>query len=220
MRFSSPVVQYHVSVWEGIAIAAGALFLVVAGLGGLGNKAARNATDSDRAVAIAHSIMDYQIPDDVTGTFGLNVGSIKMAVVSNAPPADSPGGITADPNLRTRVELLVARTPLGTRTRVSDPKSGSDFDLLSLPGLSISYDIQGDFQATRSIARRSALCDVVTTVTVRDGMATLLNGASYPAVRYESSSLVDDRNYSIILLAVGHNAKAIAEDVFNSLQCN
>ena len=217
---STPIIQHHISVWEGMAIATGALLLAVAGLGGVGNKAARNATDPDRAVAIAHSIMNYQIPGDVTGSFGLNIGSIKMAVVSNAPTAGSLDTAALNPTLRPRVELLVARTPLGTRTRVSNPNSGSDFDLLSLPGLSISYDIQGDFQAIRSTNSRSALCGVVTTVTIRNGIATLSDGASYPAVRYESSSTVEDRHYSIILMAIGYNAKSTAESLFNSLQCN
>ncbi len=219
MDSNPSISQHRVSLWEGMAIATGALLLAVAGLGGLSNKAARNATDSDRAVAIAHSIMDYRIPGNVMGTFGLNIGSVKLAVVSNAPASGSPDS-TTDPNLNTRVELLVARTPLGTRTRVRTPKSGSDFDLLSLPGLSISYDIQGDFQETRSLNRLSALCGVVTTVTIRHGIATLLDGTSYPAVRYESSSILDDRYYSIILMAIGRNAQDTAEQLFNSLQCN
>ncbi len=219
MDSNPSISQHRVSVWEGMAIATGALLLVVAGLGGLSNKAARNATDSDRAVAIAQSIMDYRIPGKVMGTFGLNIGSVKLAVVSNAPAPGNPDSNT-DPYLKTRVELLVARTPLGTRTSASTPNSGSDFDLLSLPGLSISYDIQGDFQETRSLNRRSALCGVVTTVTIRDGIATLLDGTSYPAVRYESSSILDDRYYSIILMAIGRNAQGTAEQLFNSLQCN
>ncbi|MCY7282685.1 MAG: hypothetical protein LH679_04420, partial [Cyanobacteria bacterium CAN_BIN43] len=51
--------QYPVSIWEAIAIFAGAIFLISVGVAGLGLKTLNNAFNPKRAEAIAQSLIEY-----------------------------------------------------------------------------------------------------------------------------------------------------------------
>ncbi|GAB4156298.1 MAG: hypothetical protein Fur0046_36250 [Cyanobacteria bacterium J069] len=220
----TPPTVYRMSLLEGGAIALGGLLVIVGGIIGLGDKAVRNATDPARAEAIARSIVDYQIPGQVHGLFGLNLGSVKMGVVTNAPPDASvqPRDSSGQPNTgdRTRVELLVARTPLSSRNRIRHTDGESDFSLLSLPGVSISYEIQGEFQPTSSRDQTGLLCDVTTRLNVEEGTARLADSPRpIPAIRYEASIELDAQNHSVVLMAIGQNARQTARQVFGSLRC-
>ncbi|WP_088892151.1 hypothetical protein [Leptolyngbya ohadii] len=75
--------KYTVSIWETIAITAGAVLLVAIGLAGLGVKALNNAFDPRRAQATAQSIANYQIPGGAQGVFGTNLGGGKLAVIGS-----------------------------------------------------------------------------------------------------------------------------------------
>ncbi|MGG6294772.1 hypothetical protein ACQ4M4_10130 [Leptolyngbya sp. AN02str] len=206
---TSPSTLYPVSIWEGFGIAMGAVVLVVVALMGLTHKAVRNSTDPERARAIAQSIMSYDIPGGSQGEFGLNIGSVKMAVVSSA-----------DSTTTDQVELLLARTPIESRARLGYADGESDFSLLSMPGFSISYDIDGEFQATATREEPRALCNVITPVTVSEGTA-LLPGAVVPiaAVRYEATAVLDEQRHLVVLMSVGEHASITASEVFNSLNC-
>lgn len=270
----APPTVYRMSLREGGAIALGGLLVIVGGIIGLGEKAIRNATDPARAEAIARSIMDYRIPGQVHGLFGINIGSVKMGVVTNAPPTGSPDGLPpsvqssmspsisassisssstasrgassvpshgpsnrlpegssdiptglAEPSQphagdRTRVELLVARTPLSARSRMNHASNESDFNLLSLPGVSISYEIQGEFQPMTSRDQPGFLCEVPTLINIEAGHALLTDSPRpVPAIRYEATIELDGQNHSIILMAIGQDAKKTAQQVFESLRC-
>jgi hypothetical protein len=251
----TPPAVYRMSLFEGGAIALGGLLVLVGGIVGLGDKAIRNATDPARAEAIARSIMDYHIPGQVKGLFGLNIGSVKMGVVTNAPPNGASGispsvqssvpldvssavqpGVSSSESLdvparstdlsqehsgdRTRVELLVARTPLSARSRMNHASGESDFNLLSLPGVSISYEIQGEFQPISHRSQPTVLCNVPTLINIEEGNALLEDSPrSVPAIRYEATIELDEQNHSIILMAIGQDAKETAEQVFESLRC-
>lgn len=210
--------QYPVSIWEGIGIMAGAVVLGLIGLLGLGSKAISNSTDPERAEAIANSIMHYTLPGASQGVFGLNIGSIKMAVISSRPPA-TPVDLS-QANAPTQVELLIARTPLTSRARFTPTDGDSDFSLVSVPGFSISYDIQGEFEAHATRDESRELCEAPTVVTVQEGV-TLLPEASrpVPAVRYEATAVLDDQRHQVILVAIGQEAQTVAADVFTSLRC-
>lgn len=263
----TPPAVYRMSLLEGGAIALGGLLVLVGGIVGLGDKAIRNATDPARAEAIARSIMDYHIPGQVKGLFGINIGSVKMGVVTNAPPdvsSSASSGVSSSassgvsfgvssgmssslPSLvqsnlsfddsldgtaklpdtspqysgdRTRVELLVARTPLSARSRMNHASDESDFNLLSLPGVSISYEIQGEFQPISHRSQPTVLCNVPTLINIEEGNAPLEDSLrSVPAIRYEATIELDEQNHSIILMAIGQDAKETAEQVFESLRC-
>jgi len=250
-----PPTVYRMSLREGGAIALGGLLVIVGGIVGLGEKAIRNATDPARAEAIARSLMDYRIPGQVHGLFGINIGSVKMGVVTNAPLTGSPDVISsvqssmsssgatsipangtpdgpssiptgvAEPSQtrsgdRTRVELLVARTPLSARSRMNHASNESDFNLLSLPGVSISYEIQGEFQPMTSRNRPGFLCEVPTLINIEEGNALLADSPRpVPAIRYEATIELDEQNHSIILMAIGQDAEETAQRVFESLRC-
>ncbi|MFQ3617700.1 MAG: hypothetical protein SNJ57_16125 [Cyanobacteriota bacterium] len=247
---TSPTV-YRMSLREGGAIALGGLLVIVGGIVGLGDKAIRNATDPARAEAIAQSIMNYRIPGKVTGLFGINIGSVKMGVVTNAPqdmsssvpsgvslsssspiqsnvsfdesldePAELPDASLQHSGDRTRVDLLVARTPLSARSRMNHASGESDFNLLSLPGVSISYEIQGEFQPITSREQPEVLCNVPTLINIEEGNALLEDSPRpVPAIRYEATIELDEQNHSIILMAIGQDAKETARQVFESLRC-
>ncbi|WOB42432.1 hypothetical protein HNI00_04130 [Thermoleptolyngbya oregonensis NK1-22] len=255
MNEPTPPTDYRMSLREGGAIALGGLLVIVGGIVGLGDKAIRNATDPARAEAIARSMMDYRIPGQVHGLFGINIGSVKMGVVTNAPPAESsnvlssvqptvsssvnpsvpPDGSSVRsssvpmelaeasqtrPGDRTRVELLIARAPLSARSRMNHTNGESDFSLLSLPGVSISYEIQGEFQPTTSRDQPGFLCEVPTVINIESGRALLTDSPRpVPAIRYEATIELDGQNHSIILMAIGQDAKKTAQQVFESLRC-
>lgn len=260
MNEPAPPTVYRMSLREGGAIALGGLLVIVGGIVGLGEKAIRNATDPARAEAIARSMMDYHIPGQVHGLFGINIGSVKMGVVTNAPPPGASDRLSSDvlssvqpavsPSLassvpsdvssdgsdhipmeladlspkhsgdRTRVELLIARAPLSARSRMNHTSGESDFSLLSLPGVSISYEIQGEFQPTSRRNQPGFLCEVPTVINIEAGRALLTDlPRPVPAIRYEATIELDEQNHSIILMAIGQNARETAQRVFESLRC-
>lgn len=210
-----PFAQPPVHWWEGLGITAGAVLLVMAGLMGLGEKAIRTATNPARAEAIAQSLADYSLPGGSKGVFGINIGSIKMAVVTNPPSKLEPSS----------VELLIARTPITTDPEAiaASPEAVStpdNFILVSFGSFSLAYDLEGQFQTQSTQQERKLFCDNVVPVTIRRGSVTSDSGGSVlPAVRYEATSQIDDREHQIILTTAGDEAQKHAEAVFTSLRC-
>jgi hypothetical protein len=96
----------------------------------------------------------------------------------------------------------------------------SDFNLLSLPGVSISYEIQGEFQPMTSRNQPGFLCEVPTLINIEEGNALLADSPRpVPAIRYEATIELDEQNHSIILMAIGQDAEETAQRVFESLRC-
>lgn len=217
---TTPVIPtYRVSIWEGVGILAGAAFLVLFGLFGLVNKAARNASNPPRAEAIAQSLISYRFPGDSQGVFGVNIGSVKMAVVAT-PGIDANGsGIVTAPD--NAVELLVARTPLSYQTDIHTPDANADtLNLISFAGFSVSYDLEGQFASTTARQERRRFCNVPVTIEIREGTVTPANTTTpVPAVRYEAIAPLDNWEHLVVLTAIGSSAQQNAESVFESLQC-
>ena len=126
---------YPVSVWEGIAIALGAIALGITALIGLGAKAARNTLDPQRAEAIARSLMEYEIPGGSHGVVGINIGGLKAAVIhsSSYGPGLARDGKQGDYK-PPEVELLIAEDPV-----VKDQNNKNDSGEISKENLSSLY---------------------------------------------------------------------------------
>ena len=66
---TAPIPQYSVTIWETIAIAASAMLLTLIGLAGLVYKFFSNAADSERAMLIPQSLVEYELPGGGAGNF-------------------------------------------------------------------------------------------------------------------------------------------------------
>lgn len=215
---NQPQIQYPVSVWEGIAIASSAVLLVIAALTGLGFKIIRNAFAPQRAEAIAHNLIDYQIPGGSQGAFSLNIGGAKMAVVTSPRSLKGvAGNSTSTGNSPPDVELIVAKTPIDRET--VDNNSIEDFNpAFSFLGLSFSYQSDSGFQTTSSRLENKPFCGVTVPVTIQEGQQTL-QGTTMPAIKYSVRVTLENHQNLVVLTASGKNAERNAAKVFNSLKC-
>jgi hypothetical protein len=219
----SPI-QHHVSIWEGIAITAGALLLVVTGLAGLGVKALNNASDPGRAEAIAKSIMQYTLPGGSKGLFGTNIGGGKIAVVTSIATLESTANSSQPGNAQPHtVELFIARVPADkpgdeeVDPANPPPDLGDEF---FLSGFSFSYQAPEAFQVTASRMENKQFCGRTTPVKIQEGVLTLPDQTTrVPAVQYQAETNQEADKHVAILSAVGQHAKENAATVFSSLRC-
>lgn len=198
-QLNREICQYPVRVWEVVLIVMAAIGLISAGLVGLVMKALNNAFDPTRAEAIAHSLIEYQIPGGSQGIFGVNVGSAKLAWVrSTTNPPD--------------VILFVGKTPLN---KDADNNEFND-TLENTP----SGSVDENFTVTASRVENKLFCGQSVPVTIEQGEQTLSNQPSpLPAIRYIASRTKGDTKQVVILTTNGKNAKGKATAVFNSLRC-
>jgi hypothetical protein len=205
--------QYRVSIWEGITIVLGALFLTVFGLGVLGVKALNNAADPGRAEAIAHSMIAYKLPGGARGVFGTNLGGVKLALVQSM----APGGpnTAAEPDAQpARAELFVAQIPVTEEIRFSNAEDDPSDDFF------LSYQTEGTFQIAQTRTESKVLCGTPTPIKIQQGTLTTRDQtASMPAVRYEAQIVNRSKNQIVILSTAGATAHQDAETVFQSLRC-
>lgn len=215
---SESTLEYPVSIWETIGIAAGAIFLVAVGLMGLGVKALNNAFNPQRAEAIAQSIITYQIPGGSKGAFGANVGGAKIAVVSSQTVLGDRGTATSPIPTIPATELLVARIPASQETE--ELNSGEAVAGEFFSGFSFSYQSTDAFQVKQTAKEYKLFCGKSTPVAIQRGELTLPDQVTHlPAVKYEALIDRETASYMAILVAVGQDASNTAETVFRSLQC-
>ncbi len=194
--------HYSVSIWELMLILFGAIALIGAGLIGLGIKVLNNAFDPMRAEAIAHSLVDYDIPGGSQGIFGINIGSAKLAWVrSNTTPPD--------------VILFVGKTPINKEAGQSERRDVKrDFETPPSDTVTIQFTV------TDSKVETKSFCGKPVDVTVETGEQSFGDpGLSLPATRYFASTTEADVERLVILTANGKDAPEKAAAVFRSLQC-
>lgn len=213
--FSNDSVQHPVSIWEGMAILGGAILLIAAGLAGLGVKALGNAFDSQRAEAIARSLMEYQIPGGSKGFFGTNIGGGKMAVITSNET------VMLEAQQTPAIELFTARMPLNRETDTeakSVPTPQPENELFS--GFSFSYQDPTAFQITQAQVEQRPFCGALTPVEVQQGVLTIAGGTNpVAAMKYEVKRVLDDDSHIVVISALGDKAAQQAAAVFNSLRC-
>jgi hypothetical protein len=207
--------QYPVSIWEAIAIFAGAIFLIAVGVAGLGLKTLNNAFDPKRAEAIAHSLLEYNIPGGSEGTFGTNLGGAKVAVVASTRKLPVLQSEVLPPS---EIELFIARIPINEVTTAVD--SEEEFSNEFFPGFSFSSQVEAAFKPINSRIENREFCGVSTQVTIQEGSLVLSDQAPpIPAVQYQARAVKDAERNVAVLSAAGQNAKENAAKVFESLKC-
>ncbi|MGE5656244.1 MAG: hypothetical protein ACM37W_06470 [Actinomycetota bacterium] len=196
---NNEIPTYRVSFWELSFIVMGALSLISASVVGIGIKALNNAFNPARAEAIAKSIFDYQIPGGSKGSFGVNIGSVKLARVQSAKnPPD--------------IFLLVGKLPLNKETDREELNKGDE------PPPDTSDE---EFNVTASRIENKVFCGKTVPVTIKEGKQSLSNLPSpLPAIRYIVSLTETDAERVVILTTNGTNAQEKAVAVFNSLRCH
>lgn len=220
--------KFNVTIWETIAIAAAAVFLVAIGLAGLMYKFFSNAADPQRATIIARSLMDYQLAGRAQGVFGANLGGAKVAIVSSSTFPQDPAKLTAaDIEKLSGVELFIARVPLDVETASPSPTPATvpaqptdPYDLFSSPDFSFSYRAGEDFQVMSTRTEELRFCN--DTVPVRIQSGNLILDPNLPgvfAVKYDAIAIFDNSKRQITLTAIGQNASQLAANTFNSLRC-
>ncbi|MBW4513653.1 MAG: hypothetical protein KME11_00330 [Timaviella obliquedivisa GSE-PSE-MK23-08B] len=210
---SSPTTPYSVSIWEAIAIFAGAIFLISVGVVGLGLKTLNNAFDPKRAEAIAQSLIAYKIPGGSEGTFGTNLGGAKVAVVASARKLP---GLQSQVLPPPEIELFIARIPINeVTTEDAEEELNNEF----FPGFSFSSQVEAAFKPITSRTENQAFCGVLTQVTIQEGSLVLSEQMPIPAVQYQVRVVKNAERNIAVLSAAGQNAKGNAAMVFRSLKC-
>ncbi len=190
MTSSQTSTKYSVSAWEVVAIISGALLLVSLGFSGVVIKFVKNASEPTRVKAIAERVVDYQIPGESKGWFGINIGSGKIALVGSAD-----------------VQLLAGKLTVDEKTKENDIAEIFS-EILLLNNLSFSR------------IENKNLCGINVPVTIEKGELSLSNQSSpVPAIRYRAKAVFKDSEQLVILRAIGKNAEENVERVFNSLKC-
>ncbi|NJP11003.1 MAG: hypothetical protein HC866_17245 [Leptolyngbyaceae cyanobacterium RU_5_1] len=223
-----PQPHYCVTIWEGMAIAAGAVFIVAIGLAGLGYRFLSNTADPQRAMLIARSLMDYRIPGGAQGVLGANLGGAKVAIVSSPSFPKDPASLSPADVANVRgVELFIARVPLDVET-TSDPatahpyseQSPDPYDIFASPDFSLSHRSGEDFKVTSEQIQERRFCNRMVPIRIQAGELLLSSQLpSVAAVKYDAIATLEDGKRQITLTAIGQDASKQAATVFNSLRC-
>ncbi|NJR38245.1 MAG: hypothetical protein HC781_04550 [Leptolyngbyaceae cyanobacterium CSU_1_4] len=217
MADASPIpassTQSSVSIWEAIAIFAGAIFLISVGVVGLGLKTLNNAFDPKRAEAIAQSLIEYKIPGGAEGTFGTNLGGAKVAVVASTRKLP---GLQSQVLPPSEIELFIARIPIN---EVSSVGAEEEFNNEFFPGFSFSSQVEAAFKPVTSRTENREFCGIPTRVTIQEGALVLSEHSPIPAVQYQARVVKNAERNIAVLSAAGQNAKGNAALVFRSLKC-
>ncbi|WP_416676188.1 hypothetical protein [Egbenema bharatensis] len=213
-----PPEDYPVTLWETIGIIMGAIVLVVIGVAGLGVKAVQNAYEPERAEAIAHSLITYDLRDG-RGQFGTNVGGARIAVISsNEPPAEiSPSLRNQAESLPHSIELLVARIPVSQESESLELEADISHGFFS--GFSFLHQVDGVFEVTTQRTEYREFCGGLSPVILQRGVLTLPDQSTLPAVRYGVEAKRETDHYIAIITAVGQNASSNAIELFRSIRC-
>jgi hypothetical protein len=214
--FATPT-QYTVTVWETIGILTGAVFLVVAGLAGLGIKAINNIYEPERAEAIARSMITYDLPDSA-GKFGANIGGARMAIIaSNAPPPGLTPPSNSEEAFPAAIELMIARTPVSQESEESTLDAEFSHEFFS--GFSFLYPVDDAFEIQSSRTEYREFCGGLAPVVVQRGILSLPDQTTLPAVRYGVRADRSPDRYLTVIAAIGENASEQAIDLFRSIRC-
>jgi len=171
--------------------------LFSAALLNIGIHAAKNAINSQKAEAIAKSMMKYNIQGGSKAQFGLNIGAIRMALVTNR---------------NNTVGLLIARIPVNPETNRNKIKQ--DFT-----GWYKNW-IEQRIEFTSSSIETKSLCGTEVPVTIQEGELFLENQTSaIPITQYIANVTFPDSERVVVLFTNGQKAKENAISVFDSLRC-
>lgn len=216
---SEPLPQYPVSIWEGIAIALGAMLIVAVGLAGLAARFFNHSIDPQRATAIARSLMDYEIPGGSQGVFGANIGGAKVALVSSQSFPRNVEELQAKTATQLNgIELFIAKVPIGIDTETEEAESSTQ-DPYSTDFAS-PYRSGEDFNPTATRVIERSLCNITVPIRIQEGELVLAPQApALKAIKYDAVATTSDSKRLVTLVAIGPQAAQHSEAVFTSLRC-
>jgi hypothetical protein len=204
---NNEIPEYSVTPWEVILIIVGAIAVIGTGLLGLGIKALNNAFNPERAEAIARNLIDYKIPGESQGIFGLKLGGSEYAWVrGNQNPPD--------------VILFIGKIAIDEE---SDQKEEESYKKQLIQNFASppATEFDGSFITSSQRTEEKKFCGKNLKITVEKGEQTFKNTTSpLPAIRYITSRPDGDKEQIVILTTNGQKAQQKAEQVFNSLRCN
>ena len=198
---SNLIPRYPVRLFEVIVITVGAIVVVGVGIVGLGIKILDNAFNPRRAEAIAKSLIDYTIPGESQGVFGINIGSAKFAWIRS---------VTAPPD----VILFIGESPVNQETDDAE-SSELDQEFQRFPSDSVAQE----FVATTSRTETKTFCGKPVLVTIQEGQQTFSYTLPQPAVQYTARVMEGGVERVAILTTSGRDAQAKAIAIFNSFRC-
>lgn len=191
--------EYNNSLAELLLIVGAAGILFSAALLNVGFHAAKNALNAQKAEAIAKSMIKYNIPDGSNAQIGLNIGAIRLALVTskiNPPP----------------VGLLIARIPVNPETNRSKIKQ--DFT-----GWYKNW-VEQRIKFTSSYTETKNLCGTEVSVIIQEGELVPENQtSSIPITQYITNVTFPDSERVIVIFTNGQKANENAASVFSSLRC-
>ncbi|MEY3869696.1 MAG: hypothetical protein RLZZ338_3587, partial [Cyanobacteriota bacterium] len=203
---NNEIPEYSVTPWEVILIIVGAIAVIGTGLLGLGIKALNNAFNPERADAIARNLIDYQIPGESQGIFGLKLGGSEYAWVrSNQNPPE--------------VILFIGKIVIDEERDIMEEESYKK-QLIQNFTSPPATEFEGSFITISQETEEKKLCGKSVKLTVEKGEQTFKSTTSpLPAIRYITSRPDGDKEQIVILTTNGQNAQQKAQQVFNSLRC-
>jgi hypothetical protein len=207
LNANNEIPEYSVTPWEVILIIVGAIAVIGTGLLGLGLKALNNAFNPERADAIARTLIDYKMPGESRGIFGLKLGGSKYAWVrSNQNPPD--------------IILFIGKIAIDEEQdeKEQDTDNKQLIDNFANPP---ATEFEATFITSSQETEEKIFCGQSVKVTVEKGEQTFKNTSStLPAIRYIMSRPDRHKERIVILTTNGQNAEQKAQQVFNSLRCN
>lgn len=192
--------EYNNSLAELLLIVGAAGILFSTALLNIGFHAAKNALNTQKAEAIAKSMIKYNIPDGSHAQIGLNIGAIRIALVTsktNPPP----------------VGLLIAQIPVNPETNRSKIKQ--DFT-----GWYKNW-VEQRIKFTSSYTETKTLCGMEVPVIIQEGELVLEDQtSSIPITQYITNVTFPNSEKVIFIFTNGQKANENAASVFDSLRCD
>lgn len=199
----SPEAKTSGNVLKWLGIGCGAfIVLAIAGIAGmffLAKQFFDLSFDAKKAEQIANSIMDYQIPGGGKGIMSMDVSGVEIAGLMSASQPDS-------------AMLILGRIPPAMQ--------GSSAELQDSFQRSLKQQQGSTFKEISNRTESRSLCSQTVALRISEGEQTSAgSSATVPAFTYQTSVTHNQNLLFVALTTTGADAKAIADQIFNSLNC-
>jgi hypothetical protein len=193
--------QKSVNVFKWIGIGCGSLFLLILigtiGLAFFVQRFMQMSLNPQETEQKAQSIMDYDIPGGSQGLMSMEFNGMTIAGVGSA-------------NNSGEVMLMLGKVPSNTNESQEAFQKSLQESFESQTGQNISV--------MSSRVETKQLCGQAVSVTVIEGEQSTLNTTNR-TLTYQTAVQHNQNLILVNLMTTGDNAKAIADQVFNSLNC-
>lgn len=199
----SPEAKTSGNVLKWLGIGCGAfIVLAIAGIAGmffLAKQFFDLSFDSKKAEQIANSIMDYQIPGGSRGIMSMDVSGVEIAgLMSASNPEDA--------------MLILGKVPPALQSSSAEFQDSFQRSLQQQQG--------STFKEISNRTESRPLCGQTVTLSISEGeQMSAGSSTAVPAFTYQTSVTHNQNLLFVALTTTGTDAKAIADQIFNSLTC-